>query len=78
MEILFVLIPLSVLLIAFALWSFVWSVKNDQFEDLDRQGWSILFDQKDNPDKAPADEHTDSEPTSPDAREPSGTEDTKP
>jgi len=46
MEILFVLIPLSVLLIAFALWSFVWSVKNDQFEDLDRQGWTILFDDK--------------------------------
>jgi|SRR5690554_6189305 len=47
MEILFVLIPLSVLLIAFALWSFIWSVKNDQFEDLDRQGWSILFNNKD-------------------------------
>lgn len=46
MEILFVLIPLSVVLIAFALWSFVWSVKNDQFEDLDRQGWSILFDEQ--------------------------------
>lgn len=51
MEILFVLIPLSVLLIAFALWSFVWSVKNDQFEDLDRQGWTILFDDKDGDDK---------------------------
>lgn len=46
MEVLFILIPLSVILIAFALWSFVWSVKNDQFEDLDRQGWSILFDEK--------------------------------
>ena len=44
MEILFVLIPLSLGLIAFALWSFVWSVKNDQFEDLERQRWSILFD----------------------------------
>lgn len=78
MEILFVLIPLSVLLIAFALWSFVWSVKNDQFEDLDRQGWSILFDQKDSPAKTPAEEHTDSDATSSDAHEPSATEDTKP
>lgn len=44
MEILFILIPLSLCLVAFALWSFLWSVKNDQFDDLDRQGWSILFD----------------------------------
>lgn len=47
MEILFVLIPLSLGLITFALWSFVWSVKNEQFDDLERQGWSILFDDKD-------------------------------
>lgn len=47
MEILFVLIPLSVVLVTFALWSFVWSVKNEQFDDLERQGWSILFDDKD-------------------------------
>jgi cbb3-type cytochrome oxidase maturation protein len=51
MEILFVLIPLSLGLVAFALWSFVWSVKNEQFEDLDRQGWSILFDDQDAKDK---------------------------
>lgn len=44
MEILFVLIPLSLCLVAFALWSFLWSVKNDQFDDLERHGWSILFD----------------------------------
>ena len=43
-EVLFVLIPLSLGLVTFALWSFIWSVKNEQFEDLDRQGWSILFD----------------------------------
>jgi cbb3-type cytochrome oxidase maturation protein len=46
MEILYVLIPLSVGLVAFALWSFVWSVNNHQFDDLERHGWSVLFDEK--------------------------------
>lgn len=55
MEILFVLIPLSLGLVAFALWSFVWSVKNEQFEDLDRQGWSILFEDKPAKHQPPAD-----------------------
>jgi cbb3-type cytochrome oxidase maturation protein len=45
MEILYVLIPLSVGLVAFALWSFVWSVNNRQFDDLERHGWSVLFDE---------------------------------
>jgi cbb3-type cytochrome oxidase maturation protein len=48
MEILYVLIPLSLGLVAFALWSFVWSVNNRQFDDLERQGWSVLFDEQDN------------------------------
>jgi cbb3-type cytochrome oxidase maturation protein len=51
MEMLFILIPLSLCLVAFALWSFVWSVKNDQFDDLERQGWSILFDDNISPEK---------------------------
>jgi cbb3-type cytochrome oxidase maturation protein len=57
MEILFVLSPLSLGLVAFALWSFVWSVKNEQFEDLERQGWSILFEEQ----KPAAENKTDSE-----------------
>lgn len=44
MDVLFVMIPLGLVLVVFAIWSFVWSVKHDQFEDLERQGWSILFE----------------------------------
>lgn len=44
MDVLFVMIPLGLLLVAFGIWSFIWSVKHDQFEDLERQGWSILFE----------------------------------
>jgi cbb3-type cytochrome oxidase maturation protein len=43
-SILFFLIPLGVLGLAGAVWAFVWAVDHDQFEDLDRAGRSILFD----------------------------------
>tara|TARA_B100000780_G_C21126787_1_gene457535 strand:- start:1133 stop:1321 length:189 start_codon:yes stop_codon:yes gene_type:complete len=39
-----VLIPLAIILVAVALGIFFWAVKSDQFQDLERQGYSILFD----------------------------------
>ncbi|MCB1643857.1 MAG: cbb3-type cytochrome oxidase assembly protein CcoS [Pseudomonadales bacterium] len=47
MEVIFVLIPVSLAIILMALWSFIWSVRNDQFEDLDKEAYRILFDDKD-------------------------------
>lgn len=47
MEILFLLIPLAVLLLAVAAWAFWWSVRNHQFEDLERHGYDILWDEPD-------------------------------
>ncbi|NLW05046.1 MAG: cbb3-type cytochrome oxidase assembly protein CcoS [Pseudomonadaceae bacterium] len=44
MNILFLLIPLSLLLLSLAIWAFFWAVKNDQFEDLEGPAYSILFD----------------------------------
>lgn len=44
MEIVFVLIPISLLIIGGAIWAFLWSVKNDQFEDLDKEAHSIFFE----------------------------------
>ena len=44
MEVIFVLVPISLVIIGGALWAFVWSVRNDQFEDLDKEAYSILFD----------------------------------
>jgi len=48
MEIFLVLIPITVILVAFSLWGFIWSARNEQFDDLDRQAYSILFDDDDN------------------------------
>jgi cbb3-type cytochrome oxidase maturation protein len=42
MEILFVLIPVSLLIVLVALYAFVWSVKNGQFDDLEKEGQRIL------------------------------------
>ncbi len=44
MGIIFVLIPVSLVLLGFACWAFLWAVGSDQFEDLDSQGWDILAD----------------------------------
>ena len=44
MSIIYVLIPLAIILVAAALGIFFWAVKSDQFQDLERQGYSILFD----------------------------------
>jgi cbb3-type cytochrome oxidase maturation protein len=42
MSILFVLIPLSLALVAFAGWAFFWAVGAGQFDDLETPGWDAL------------------------------------
>ena len=44
MNILLVLIPVSVLLIALAIWAFFWAVDNGQFDDLDAPALNMLQD----------------------------------
>lgn len=44
MSIIYVLIPIAIIIVALAVVIFFWAVKSNQFEDLDRQGYSILFD----------------------------------
>lgn len=53
MSILYLLIPLSLLLLSLAVWAFFWAVKNDQFDDLEGPAHRILFDDDDN-DLSPA------------------------
>jgi cbb3-type cytochrome oxidase maturation protein len=44
MESLFLLIPLSLLLVVLLAWILHWSIKSGQFDDLDGPGQSILMD----------------------------------
>lgn len=48
MSILYLLIPLSLILLGLAVWAFFWAVKHDQFEDLEGPAHRILFDEDDN------------------------------
>ena len=54
MGIVFVLIPISLVLLALACWAFFWAVGSGQFEDLDAQAWEILADDEPAPDPVPA------------------------
>lgn len=44
MNILLLMIPLSLLLLAAAIWAFVWAVRRGQFDDLDTPALDILRD----------------------------------
>jgi cbb3-type cytochrome oxidase maturation protein len=43
-NILFALIPLAIVLLAFAIWAFFWAVRSGQFDDLDTPAVRILLD----------------------------------
>ncbi|MDX1625179.1 MAG: cbb3-type cytochrome oxidase assembly protein CcoS [Wenzhouxiangellaceae bacterium] len=47
MNIVYVLVPLSLVLLAIAIAAFFWAVRNDQFEDLDTPALDILDDDED-------------------------------
>lgn len=47
MNILFALIPLALVLLAFAIWAFFWAVRSGQFDDLDTPAVKILLDDED-------------------------------
>ena len=55
MEILFLMVPLGMVLVALGIWAFFWAVGSGQFDDLDSPGWSVLSDDKDKTPPSPAD-----------------------
>ena len=46
MSIIYILIPIAVLLTSIGIYLFFWAVKTEQFDDLEKQGMSILFDEE--------------------------------
>ena len=47
MTALYILIPVALLLVAFAVWLFFWAVDSGQYDDLDIPAHRILFDDDD-------------------------------
>lgn len=48
MDIIFLLIPVAIILVAIAVYALHWSLKSGQFDDMDSPASSILFDDDDN------------------------------
>ncbi|PSW72213.1 cbb3-type cytochrome oxidase assembly protein CcoS [Photobacterium sp. GB-50] len=47
MESLYMLIPIAIVFVCIAIGIFLWAVKSEQFDDLERRGYDILFDEDD-------------------------------
>jgi cbb3-type cytochrome oxidase maturation protein len=44
MTVVFLLIPLTLVLVGLACWAFFWAVSSGQFENLDSPAWDVLSD----------------------------------
>jgi len=47
MDILFLLIPISLIIMGIAIWVFLWAIRSGQFEDLEGPAHQILMDDDD-------------------------------
>jgi len=57
-EILYLLIPLSLLLVGLIVWIFIWAINSGQFDDMEGPAHQILMDD-DSPDKTATDTDED-------------------
>lgn len=69
MDILYLLIPLSLVLVFVIGWFFWWSLRNNQYDDLDGPGYRILMDDDGTGSEARPEKHE---------TQPSGTKDVPP
>ena len=58
MEIIYLLIPLSLVLVGVIVWVFVWAIQSGQFDDLEGPAHQILMDD-DSPDTKSSDDQDD-------------------
>lgn len=84
MEIIYFLVPIGIVMLVVAIGLFSWAVRSDQFDDLDREGRRILFDEdrvntakkpqtSDSTDSAPNTTPANTAPTAPTDRPQDGT-----
>ena len=52
MEVLYLLIPLSLVLVGVIIWIFLWAIRSGQFDDMEGPAHRILMDDDDIPDRA--------------------------
>lgn len=49
MEVLYLLLPLSIVLVGLIVWAFLWAIRSGQFEDLEGPAHRILLDDDEEP-----------------------------
>ena len=49
MEILYLLIPVSILFLIIGIWAFIWATRSGQFDDLEGPAYRIIMDDDDDP-----------------------------
>lgn len=59
MSSIYVLIPIAIVFVIIGLAIFFWAVRSRQFDDLDKEGFSILFDDENKTEQQPP---TDKQP----------------
>lgn len=57
MEIIYFLIPVSLVFLALAVWIFFWAVKNEQFDDMEGPAHRIVMDDREERRKLDDDQH---------------------
>ena len=56
MNVIYYLIPVAIIFVIVGVFAFFWATKTEQFEDLEKQGLSILMDDDELPAKKPEQE----------------------
>ena len=75
MSSIFVLIPLSLLLLGLAIWGLLWAIERRQFEDLDTPPWRVVLDDDRAPPATPEKTAADATPAAaPSAAPPTGSD----
>lgn len=62
MKAIYILIPLSLVLLGIAIWAFFWAVRNDQFDDLDTPALDVLDDDDEPPSRSESGDESDRDP----------------
>ena len=65
MNMLYVLIPLALMLLAVAVWAMIWAIRTGQFDDLESHGWSVVLDDDQKPPPHPDDAKEEDEKNEP-------------
>ena len=49
MNMLYILIPLALILLAAAAWALLWAIRTGQFDDLESHAWDVVLDDDQKP-----------------------------